>query len=116
MDRPLSISGRVIYKENNKYKKKIINIKEPLCVITSEAIHQNNTANTISPISQTNEILNIVIIILGVVAIGAILGLVISRIISSVKQTKEKKKESAEVLLNTPIKLLFFITLTTFAE
>lgn len=63
---------------------------------SSEVVSQNNTANTISPISKTNEILNIVIIILGVVAIGAILGLVISRIISSVKQNKEKKKESAE--------------------
>ena len=26
MDRPLSISGRVIYKKNNKYKKRIINL------------------------------------------------------------------------------------------
>lgn len=46
MDRPLSISGRVIYKEQDKYKKKIINLKEPLCVIPSEAIHQNSSANT----------------------------------------------------------------------
>lgn len=46
MDRPLSISGRIIYKEENKYKKKIINLQEPLCVIPSEAIHQNNSSNT----------------------------------------------------------------------
>lgn len=46
MDRPLSIAGRVIYKDENKYKKKIIDLKEPLCVITSEAIHQNAQANT----------------------------------------------------------------------
>lgn len=46
MDRPLSISGRVIYKEEDRYKKKIINLKEPLCVIPSEAIHQNSSANT----------------------------------------------------------------------
>lgn len=46
MDRPLSISGRVIYKEQDKYKKKIINLKKPLCVIPSEAIHQNSSANT----------------------------------------------------------------------
>jgi len=46
MDRPLSISGRVIYKDNNVYKKKIINLKEPICVIPSEAIHQNSSANT----------------------------------------------------------------------
>lgn len=46
MDRPLSIAGRIIYKENEVYKRKIINIDEPLCVIPSEAIHQNKTANT----------------------------------------------------------------------
>lgn len=46
MDRPLSIAGRIIYKEKNKYKKSIINLKEPMCVIASEAIHQNDSANT----------------------------------------------------------------------
>lgn len=46
MDRPLSIAGRVIIKEGNKYKKKIIDLKEPVCVIASEAIHQNDSANT----------------------------------------------------------------------
>ena len=46
LDRPLSISGRIIYKEENKYKKKIINLKEPVCVIPSVAIHQNDNANT----------------------------------------------------------------------
>ena len=46
MDRPLSISGRVIYKENGIYKKKIIDLREPICVIPSEAIHQNENANT----------------------------------------------------------------------
>lgn len=30
MDRPLSISGRVILKNNNKYIKKIINLEEPI--------------------------------------------------------------------------------------
>ena len=46
MDRPLSIAGRIIYKDENKYKKKIINLKEPLCIIPSEAIHINQSANT----------------------------------------------------------------------
>ena len=46
MDRPLSIAGRVILKEGNNYKKRIIDLKEPLCVIASEAIHQNDSANT----------------------------------------------------------------------
>lgn len=46
MDRPLSISGRIIYKEDNIYKRKIVNFKEPLCVIPSEAIHINSSANS----------------------------------------------------------------------
>ena len=46
MDRPLSIAGRIIYKEGNKLKKKIINLNEPLCVIPSQAIHQNSSANS----------------------------------------------------------------------
>jgi len=46
MDRPLSISGRIIIKEGNIYKKRIINLNEPLCVIPSEAIHINSSTNT----------------------------------------------------------------------
>lgn len=46
MDRPLSMSGRIIYKEGNEYKKRIVNLKEPICVIPSQAIHQNEHANT----------------------------------------------------------------------
>ncbi len=46
LDRPLSIAGRVIYKDKNKYRKKIIDLKEPICVIPSVAIHQNDSANT----------------------------------------------------------------------
>ena len=46
MDRPLSLAGRIIYKDGNKYKKKIINLNEPLCVIPSEAIHLNSSANS----------------------------------------------------------------------
>ena len=46
MDRPLGIAGRVIYKNGDKYKKKIINLAEPRCVIPSEAIHQNDKANS----------------------------------------------------------------------
>ena len=45
MDRPLSIVGRVIYKDGNVYKKKIVDLEDPICVIPSEAIHQNDTAN-----------------------------------------------------------------------
>jgi len=46
MDKPLSISGRIIYKENNVIKKKIIDLKNNFCVIPSVAIHQNDEANT----------------------------------------------------------------------
>jgi len=46
MDRPLGIAGRVIYKDNDVYRKKIINLTEPKCVIPSEAIHQNDSANS----------------------------------------------------------------------
>jgi len=45
MDRPLSLAGRIILKENDKYIKKIIDLNKPLCVIPSEAIHQNKKAN-----------------------------------------------------------------------
>ena len=46
MDRPLSIAGRIIYKDNNILKKKIVDINKPICVIPSEAIHINDTANS----------------------------------------------------------------------
>ena len=46
LDRPLSIAGRVIYKYKNKFIKKIIDLKKPICSIPSVAIHQNDTANT----------------------------------------------------------------------
>lgn len=45
MDRPLSISGRIIYKDKNNFNKKIIDLEEALCVIPSEAIHLNDCAN-----------------------------------------------------------------------
>ena len=46
MDRPLGITGRVIYKDGDVYRKKIISLDEPKCVIPSVAIHQNDTANS----------------------------------------------------------------------
>lgn len=46
LDRPLGIAGRVIYKKNNYYKKKIIDFKKTFCIIPSEAIHINKNANT----------------------------------------------------------------------
>lgn len=52
LDRPLSIAGRVIIKQNNTYIKKLINIDKDLLVITDQAIHINrdvNNKNTLNP-------------------------------------------------------------------
>ncbi len=46
MDRPMSIAGRLILKDNNTLKKEIIDLKETVAVIPSIAIHQNDAANT----------------------------------------------------------------------
>lgn len=45
LDEPLSISGRVIIKNKNTYKKEIIDFKRPLSSIPSVCIHQNDNAN-----------------------------------------------------------------------
>ena len=45
MELPLSILGRLITKEKHIYEKNI-KINEPLCVIPSEAIHINSSANS----------------------------------------------------------------------
>ena len=46
MDRPLSLSGRIILKKNNLLNKKIIDLEEPVAIIPSIAIHQNDKANS----------------------------------------------------------------------
>lgn len=46
LDRPLSIAGKIIIKEQNILKSKIIDLEEPLLVIPSIAIHQNDQANS----------------------------------------------------------------------
>ena len=45
LDEALSISGRVILKNNNKLTKEIIDYEKPLSCIPSVAIHQNENAN-----------------------------------------------------------------------
>lgn len=45
LDESLSISGRVILKNNNKLTKEIIDYEKPLLCIPSVAIHQNENAN-----------------------------------------------------------------------
>ncbi|HIS87449.1 MAG TPA: M18 family aminopeptidase [Candidatus Caccenecus avistercoris] len=46
MDRPMSIAGRIIMQNKNKYTKKIIDLKEAVAIIPSIAIHQNDSANS----------------------------------------------------------------------
>lgn len=45
LDRPLSVAGRVVVKENGKLVTKLVDIDRPLCVIPNVAIHQNRTIN-----------------------------------------------------------------------
>ncbi len=45
LDRPLSIAGRIVVKEDGKLKTVLYDYKKPFCLIPSEAIHQNREAN-----------------------------------------------------------------------
>ena len=45
LDRPLSIAGRVVYKDGDKIITKLVDINRPLCVIPNVAIHQNRSIN-----------------------------------------------------------------------
>jgi len=45
MDRPLSVAGRVIVKENNSIKSRLVSIDKDLLLIPSVAIHMNRDAN-----------------------------------------------------------------------
>ena len=45
LDRPLSVAGRVVLKEGNKFVTKLVDINRPLCVIPNVAIHQNRSVN-----------------------------------------------------------------------
>ena len=46
LDHPLSLSGRIIEKNNNTLKKIIIDFKKTMLIIPSVAIHQNDKANS----------------------------------------------------------------------
>lgn len=46
LDRPLSIAGKIIIQEKNNFTSKIIDLKKPLGVIPSVAIHLNDKANS----------------------------------------------------------------------
>jgi aspartyl aminopeptidase len=45
LDHPLSISGRVITKNNNKLKVQIVDFNRPILIVPSVAIHQMSNAN-----------------------------------------------------------------------
>lgn len=45
LDRPLSVAGRVVYKDGEKIVSKLVDINRPLCVIPNVAIHQNRSIN-----------------------------------------------------------------------
>lgn len=46
LDHPLSLAGRVIIKKDNIFIRKIVDFKEPILVVPSVAIHQNDKANS----------------------------------------------------------------------
>lgn len=46
LDRPLSMAGKIILKQDNMFLSKIIDLKEPYFVVPSLAIHQNDKANS----------------------------------------------------------------------
>lgn len=45
LDRPLSISGRVVVKENNELISKLVDFRRPMAIINNVAIHQNKEIN-----------------------------------------------------------------------
>lgn len=45
LDRPLSIAGRVVVKENGKLISKLVNLKDHTCIIPNVAIHFNREMN-----------------------------------------------------------------------
>jgi len=45
MDRPLSAAGRVIIEQNNRLVSRLVDFKEPVCVIPNVAIHMNRNIN-----------------------------------------------------------------------
>lgn len=44
-DRPLSVAGRIVLKENGKIVSRLVNVERDICVIPSLAIHMNRDAN-----------------------------------------------------------------------
>lgn len=60
LDRPLSIAGRVVVKENDTYKKVVVNIDKDLLLIPSQAIHINREVNSKNDLNHQVDMLPIV--------------------------------------------------------
>lgn len=60
LDRPLSVAGRVIVKENGVFKSRLINIQRDLLVIPSLAIHMNRGVNDGAKFNPQKELLPLV--------------------------------------------------------
>lgn len=60
LDRPLSLAGRVIVKDKDKYEAININIDKDLLVIPSQAIHINREVNTKNELKKQKDMLPII--------------------------------------------------------
>ncbi len=60
LDEALSISGRVIIKNKDKYYKEIVDFREPLLVIPSVCIHQNSKANENLSLNEQKDLIPII--------------------------------------------------------
>ncbi len=59
-DRPLSVAGRIVYKESNKLISKLVNIDRDLLMIPSLAIHMNRKVNDESSLNAQTDMLPII--------------------------------------------------------
>lgn len=56
-DRPLSVAGRVVFRDGDELKERLVNIDRDLLVIPNVAIHMNSDTNTGHAYSAQNELL-----------------------------------------------------------
>ena len=52
-DRPLSIAGKIVVREGNKFVSKLVNIDRDLVIIPNLAIHFNRNINDINTMLKT---------------------------------------------------------------
>lgn len=56
-DRPLSVAGRIIVKEENRFVSKLVNVDRDLCMIPNLAIHMDRSANNDHTYNVQNDML-----------------------------------------------------------